>query len=1161
MGDGPLTLAGAQREIRDAYFDHDAGLFTLDCVPGSGKSVVASHVAAEDVLRRYVDGDRTPEQHVAVVSFNRHEAADIVPEICTRLRELVERDLVPAAVDVTEDELAYLTQRVRRAPYVGTVDSLLRDVFEAIAGHVGFSELPTVGNDALLKRVHAACYEMVGSDPTHHERVERLEAAYPTAEYEDDVADVLERAVAYCRDRRLSTGAFRDELERTRDAVYEGRPASFDDILAAIDRCVGADVGERVRDGIGDEDRDRLADADRQLYDEWGRCIGDFCTVLATYREAYRTTIREAGVVSHTDVASLVDAYFDGRVDGTDAERRTTLRERYRARIRSLIVDEAQDVSAIQHAALSHFVTPDTRVFAAGDVLQSIYRWRHADPTLFDTATTDGEYLGVDWDTHESRAATRTYRCSPDVAAAVNAVAAPVLTDPARGAIGDLDGAYPRLVSTREPTDDPSVHVAAFDAPTPYPGSYAWIDPENGGGEANRLATYLSRGLADGTFTDDEDDPLGITVLFRRRSRMDAYEDALVEEGLRVWNASDHLFDCPAVETVLDVCEWLVDPGDPARTRSLLTGSGLRLGERLDTFDAHGWTLGAVLRDADLADAERRVLRGLRELEERRDAFRIRPAASYVEDVIEALALRADPHGCVPDVDPAQRVANLDALTETVAEWEGDERYDPRELTDLVAPFRTNPREGPTQPSTVDGDHDVAFRTVHGMKGDEDDVVVLADLGFDIWSQGPHTQRFVSQGDVGGLAPPTNADVPDDVSLPPFDGGLYDPDDDRRRDVGLRWATAHWRDAVTETEDRTGLVGPDRLQRIAANERAEAWRLLYVALTRTRDHLVVPLPTSLLGDDRPRDRWLDAVRDGLRFDGQGRGTYTLATDDDPNVPSVDVGVNDVDLFAQLDVDDPSPHPDVATSPPRRDQLRPWMPRFVDPSTMYPLTGWPDEYVLDHLLGRALHTDTYEVPDDLPLRFDRLGPDAVGTCLHDVLTTLVARGVSESAIREMGAEVHSIFDDVLREHAPPVTADERAGLLTFFEEHVLDDFLASRLWERIRNAERVTVEKPIDGLVRLDEVDVEIHGRIDFVVESPAGGLYVTDAKIALAEPTDETIRRYELQVAAYGYLLRQVGSSPRVSRTVETFGVARKTVTTSWPPDIVERRLAGLLYD
>jgi ATP-dependent helicase/nuclease subunit A len=463
---------------------------------------------------------------------------------------------------------------------------------------------------------------------------------------------------------------------------------------------------------------------------------------------------------------------------------------------------------------------------------------------------------------------------------------------------------------------------------------------------------------------------------------------------------------------------------------------------------------------------------------------------------------------------------------------------------------------GPDQPNTADTSHDVEFRTIHDAKGDQDDVVAIANPGFDLWKHGPQAQRFLTQGSIAGLAPPTNTDIPSDVALPPFVNGLYDPEDTRDRDVGLRWATGHWCDDIAESADSTSLVGPERLRRVAANERAEAWRLLYVALTRARDHLVVPLPRSLHDEPRPRDRWLDTIREGLNFTGEQTGSYTVDTD----TGSFDVGVNDVALRATWTNTVTSGDDDVAVNPPRHTDLDPWVPRFAHPSTLYPLTDDPDEQVLDHLLGNSLHTDTNDVPDDVPLQFDRLGPDDVGSCLHEVLTTLVEREVPEPTLRSLGDEVRRVFDDVVDDHAPRIDDDERDGLFTFFREDVLDDFLASDLWNRIQRAERVTVERPIDGLVTVDDVEIEIHGTSDFVVESPSGEQYVADLKITLTDQTPETRRRYELQVTAYSYLFEQQESSESpVKRTVETFGVERDTIESSWPSNIVERRLAALV--
>lgn len=1157
-GEEPIRLRGAQRDIRDAYFGHNSGLFTLACVAGAGKSTTAYRIAAEDILRRYVDGDYTPEQHVAVLSFNSDEAAEIVPNVCEQLRTIVRHDLSPVASEVSEAEVEMLVQRLQQAPFMGTIDSLLRGVLREFAHDVGFDEMPSIGNEALLNRVNAECYERLETDPSLAGRLAALESAYPSGDYDDGVADMLESAVTYCRDRQLSTSAFREKLEQTRDAVYEDEPKSFDDIVAAVERMVGDDdIEDVVRTEIDQGDQERLVTADRTLYAEWCARIDDFCALLSAYRETYRELTREYGVLSHTDVASLVASYLDGTlsdsapVESIDAARRRRVLQRYHGRLESLIIDEAQDVSKVQHAALSQLVRPNTRVFACGDVFQSIYRWRHADPTLFQSATADGEYLGIDWRTHCNETATTTHRCVPAVAGAINSISEPLFSDPARGDIGDLQTTFSPLEAAREETAGTSVHVSSFSS-NHRPGSPEWANPDGAKGEANLLAKHIKQGLADGTFRDQDGDPLGITVLFRKGTRMGEYESAFDSEDLRVRTASGDLFDDPAVDAVFEVCDWLVDPGCSVRTRQLVNAGDLGLASLDTAFETHSWNLGAVLAEADdISESQRKTLTGLQRLRERRDVVEMQSASAYLEDVIEMLALRAASNKRFPGVDAEQRVANLDALVETVAQWEGDERYGPKELLDLVAPFRNSPSDGPMQPDISGSNYDVEFSTVHRAKGDEDDVVAIADPGFDMWSQGPQSERFVTQGPIAGLAPPTDTEVPTDIDIPPFAGGLYNPDTGRTRDIGLRWATGRWRDTVADTTDADGLVGPDRLQQVVSNERAEAWRLLYVALTRARDHLVLPLPQSLPSGSY-RDRWLESLRDGISFDG-GTKSYTASTPTD----QINIGVNDVEPFAKRErTSQSSISPSVAVKPIRRDRLESWVPRFVNPSTLYPLTEDPDEFALAHLLDESLHTEANNVSDELPLEFDELGPEEVGLEVHEILTALVDHGVSENELRSMDTVVRETFEETLDDR---ISDGERDGLWSFLDD-VVDDFLASDLWDSIQRAESVSVEKPVDGLVEVAGVEVEVHGEADFVVDLPCGDRRVTDAKITLTEQTAETKRRYELQVAAYVYLFEQQGESTEsIEPAVETFGVESDTVMSVWPNEITERRIGELL--
>ena len=1158
----PIELRDAQRRIRDAYFDHDDGLYVLNCNPGAGKTVTITDVVPEELLRRYVAGDSLPEQRVCVVSFTRDDATAFVPAVIDRLRELVEYDMTPAAAAVSNDDVEYLVERIRQAPLFGTVDSVFRGLFGEFVAEVGFEEMPDIGNEGQLTRLHADCYEELASGSAYAEAIDAVEAGYPPGEYDDGPTDLLRQALHHCRARRLTTPEFISELRATANAVYdEGETDSFDDVAAALARCVGSEAADEARRLLDAADREEIVTADQQLHTAWIEAIDAFETLLDGYCEVYRRLTRERGVISHTDCSFLVAEFLSGNIGHGDtaARKRERVLKRYQDRVESIIIDESQDISQLQHEALAQIITEDCRVLAAGDLRQSVYVWRDAYPRLFERAVEEGHYLGIDWDTHVVETAATTYRCTPDVAAAVNAIAEPVLTDPTRGDVGALDVTYPRLDAARDPNPGPSVHIAAFDTDA-VPGSIPYVSPDNGKGEAGILATYLSCGLADDTFdqvnsetqvTDETDrgDP-DVTVLFRWRTHINRYRQAFEAEGLTVADASTYLFDSPAVTAAIDVVEWLADPVDTARTRTLITESELGLSTLEATFEAHDWQLDAV-RDAstsDISDQQRDILDRLSRLREQRTTFISQSAAVSLADIIDTLALRVDPNDVDPRVAPAQRVANLDKLVELVSQWETKSLSDLTDLTDVLIQYRDEPYTGPTQPVYTD-DHDVVLKLVHQMKGDESDIVALADIGYPLRKHGPVSQRFVSIGSMVGLAPPTHAAVPQVEALSVYSRGLYDPDGDDTQfgsttyplDVGLRWASERWSDETRTELSDPEFVGHDRIQTATRLTRSEAWRLLFVALSRTRDHLVVPLPRDIPGSERPRDRWLESIRDGLEFDGTpGGGTYSLNVEaPDDRTRSIAVAVNAVDTLTMHSTSDDlaTSSAFAATSPPAEEDLSALVPRILRPSTLYPLSENPEANILDHLQGRPLHTGADTVDDGLPLSLDEFDTEDVGSFVHSVLTRCVNHGVSAHNLRTQSPTVERIIDDELHNHGPPASQTERDGLVEFLSKFVLPDIAGSKLWEQLERAERISVEKPLRRHIRRGGVEFEIEGQADFVLQNPDGSWTIIDTKIALTDMTSKTRRRYEIQVSCYATLLAAESSVDEpINCAIETFG-------------------------
>lgn len=1100
------SLRGAQRAIRESVFAHDAGLFVLDCKPGFGKSTTVKQVAAEAMVRADAAGERCPERRLAVLSFSRDDAAGLEPGISAAIRAFAGDGETP--VDVDTETADRLRRRLRHAEHVGTIDSVLRGVFADLATAVGFDAMPTVGNHALVTGLRADCVASLRADDDYDEAFATLDAAYPDAEGESGVDDLLETARAAKRDGRLSIEGVRDRLEATvADAYPDGPPATFEDVLADVARFYDDETARSFESRC--DDAASVVDGDRSRHDAWTDCIEQFCRVLEAYETAYDAACRDRGVVSHTDVAHWVAAFFEGEA-GADAPAafRERVRDRYAAQFETVIVDEAQDVSVVQHDALAPLVSDDSRVLLAGDADQCIYAWRNASPALFARAFDDGAYFGVDWGVHETAEADRTYRMRPDIAGVVDAVFDGVFTDPARGARARRDG-YQPLDATRDAASDPTVHVAGYRPNGERPGSKAWFERE-----ARVLANYLDGALADGTFEIDGGACETVTVLFPRRTHMATLAAALRQRGRSVADASRHLFDHPLVECVCAVVRWLVDPYDPARTATLVRDDAVALPEDVvSRFAAADYRIEAVA-----AETPNKFAAGLAALAERRPRHASESGASLVEDAVDTLALSTDPLD--QTTDPHRRLAALDALVEQVAEWEGDDRYAVTELAAVLEQYRATPSDGPTGPVPSADGYDFVFRTIHNMKGDEDGVVCLADLGGPVDAFGPGDATFLDRGGTLALAPPATVSrtpVVRSSARAPGDGGQP-----------LRWATDHWLD------DR--LAGPPSLRDAGLAHRAGRWRLLYVAMSRARDHLVLSLPTG--GVRRPpRTSWAATLSAALGLgDAPARGRHEVSVSAEGGERQIAVDVNDVPLEGGARDETTAPTPRAALPP--EPQQTGWTPRYVNGSTLYPLASDPAKHRLSYLQGRPLHADRPAVDADVPLALDSLGPETVGHVAHTVLTTAVDRGVATADLRACSGGLGSVLNESIREHTRGVDGPEREALRGYVSERLCPQFATTDAWDRLRGSSERYVEEPLDAVVDVGSVAIETRNRADVVSVAPDGTWHVDDLKVVLADVDPAVRGRYELQVAFYAWLLdRQLPPDSDVTATLTSLGV------------------------
>ncbi len=93
---------------------------------------------------------------------------------------------------------------------------------------------------------------------------------------------------------------------------------------------------------------------------------------------AYTALKRRRGVLDFSDLEHLTARLLVGE-DGTP----TDLARRWGERYEEVMVDEYQDTNAVQNALFTALTDGGRNLFMVGDVKQSIYRFRLADPTIF----------------------------------------------------------------------------------------------------------------------------------------------------------------------------------------------------------------------------------------------------------------------------------------------------------------------------------------------------------------------------------------------------------------------------------------------------------------------------------------------------------------------------------------------------------------------------------------------------------------------------------------------------------------------------------------------------------------------------------------------------------------------------------------------------------
>jgi ATP-dependent exoDNAse (exonuclease V) beta subunit len=510
------------------------------------------------------------------------------------------------------------------------------------------------------------------------------------------------------------------------------------------------------------------------------------------------------------------------------------VRREMQERFTHYFVDEFQDTDPLQVEILLllaaddpactewHRVRPVAgKLFLVGDPKQSIYRFRRADVTLY--RRVQDQLLR-----HGARHVrlSVSFRSVPEIQSAVNAAFAPRLggvPEPAGvrasgGSAGERSSYVP-LEPHREGLDAQPA-VIALPVPAPY-GDYRtiveWRIDESLPDTVGAWIDWLIR--ESGWMVSERErpehripvEPRHVCILFRRfrafhRDVTRPYVDALESRGLPhllVGGSSFH--EREEIEALRNALTAIERPDDEFSVFATLHGPLFALSDAALLAWREGvGGLHPFRRAPDpLPDSLAEVASALALLRELHRARNRRPVADTIAHLLEATRAHA---GFAIWPTGRQALANLERLTDMARRWEQQGLVSFRAFVDRLED-EAERGEAAEAPLLEEGIQGVRIMTVHRAKGLEFPVVVLADM----------------------TAKET----------------LEEP---------MRWTDPVRRLCVQRLAECSHPELIEHGMEEMEQEREEALRLLYVATTRARDALVVPV----IGDER-RDGWLQAL--------------------------------------------------------------------------------------------------------------------------------------------------------------------------------------------------------------------------------------------------------------------------------------------------------------
>ena len=527
--------------------------------------------------------------------------------------------------------------------------------------------------------------------------------------------------------------------------------------------------------------------------------IADLLSVTHSYSLRLDQEMRKDGVLRFSDLISITKDFLT---------KNPAVVEEIRGRYRYIFIDEFQDTDPAQFEIISSIIgtlEECTGLFIVGDPNQSIYLFRNADVTLF------GHAQDTFQDSHAGEVVEFSvcFRSTPEVIGCVNHVFSDIFPKKLTDETGKKAWEFSHTkthVSDKRRYDQGSVQILLAEEPD---SNDKEIAKKN---EARLIAKTIKAHLQENNGCKLKD----IAILIEKRTHLAAYLSALEDAGLPfIVEKGTGFYTLPEVLDLYSVLSFICTPHDDCALLAVLRSPYFSLSDKSITILAlksKGFCLWDKMHFATkedqrdeiehlLGDEYKRVFFAQKLLNEWRLSGWTKPLQTVLSEIIKSSQI-CDLYAALPNGD--QKIENIKKLIEIILERSKDAGYGIVDaVQDIKGSLESKELEGEAEQARSDA---ISIMTIHAAKGLEFPVVILAGL-----SDTKKRDNF-----------------PIYIGTKPEEFGIIVPDPD------------------TDYEMReTPVLAALRLV-YEEKELAERKRLLYVGMTRAKDHLI-------LSGNRPKE--------------------------------------------------------------------------------------------------------------------------------------------------------------------------------------------------------------------------------------------------------------------------------------------------------------------